>query len=528
MNSLYTLLNEHVLTEGRKEDVMAKYPNVSKEIVEQLSQLDPSGNNKYLEYMVKGYGVEGRTDIDEVIEIITDFNNKLPLMTPQNVQSYIDTEGSNWGSKKGELEKFSKSPKDINVYPTLAFVNHFTSFLNGIVTNKKEAEELKKEQDRVYEDDEILITSPKTHRASCHYGRHSSWCVSTANTGHFANYTKNGTLYFFLSKKDKAYTRHWSDKDNGEPPYKTALLLKDNGQASWWSKGDSNYANDLNVGSRELPFLTQEMVDKVLKHSKYVIENRKKREIERILVSKDFYKRGGGDSQSRQDFAGFVKTKIFTPEQIVSVIRNGNWLALYENSEVGKDIRQQLGPNVVYSLLREMISSVPNLMETLKDIHSQAFLSTISKSFGDEENKVLADMIKERLGKKPTAVEVGSDVKMYVDKWTMTPEAWEKYNSSSSYFFVGKVEPIEVGTNTNGEPVYEKTMNIENLIKGDRFNPKDHHTLQMMMLRAKMQQGGLYALVTDKDVLDQYVGKGGTDIPTEVRKTIMENAKKLG
>ena len=527
MDSLYNLLNEHVLTEGRKEDVMAKYPNVPKEAIEQLSQQDPSGNNKYLEYMVKSYS-EGRTDISEVIEIVTNFNNKLSLMSPQNIQDYINTEGDNWGSNKSNLEKFKKSPKDINIYPSLAYVNHFISFLNTVVTKKKEADEMKKEQDRVYEDSEILITSPKTHRASCHYGRHSAWCVATSNTGHFANYTKNGTLYFFISKKDIAYTKWWKDKDGGEPPYKTALLLKDNGDASWWSKGDSNYTNGLTVGNKDLPFLTQEMVDKILNHSRYVIENRKKREIERILISKGFYKRGGGDSQSRQDFAGFVKTKIFTPEQIVTIIRNDNWLALYENSETGKEVRQQLGSQVVYSLLREMISSVPNLLETLKDIHSQEFLTSVGETFGEEENKGLAELIKERLGKKPTAAEVGSDVKMYVDKWTMTPEAWEIYNNSSSYFFIGKVEPMEVGTNDNGEPVYEKTINIENLTKGDRFNPKDHHALQMMMLRAKMQQASLYALVTDKEVLDKFVGKGGNEIPAEIRKTIMERAKKLG
>ena len=34
-------------------------------------------------------------------------------------------------------------------------------------------------------------------------------------------------------------------------------------------------------------------------------------------------------------------------------------------------------------------------------------------------------------------VKVGKDVKMYVDKWTMTPEQWDQYNRTSSYFFIG-------------------------------------------------------------------------------------------
>lgn len=525
-NSLYTLLKEQVLFEGRKEDVMAKYPNVPKETIELLSTNDPSGNNKYLEWMTKQI-VAGNRNPERIIEAVRGYHSRLELINKQNMSTYENQSRRQWDNNI--FDRFIKSPKDINTIPDLAHLEHFVEFIRGVVSKNKEAEEMKKEADRVYEDSDILITSPKTHRASCHYGMHSAWCVATANTGHFANYTKNGTLYFFLSKKDKPYTRYWNDKDSGEPPYKTALLLKDNGQASWWSKGDSNYDNSLDPGSKNLPFLTQEMVNKILGHNKYVIENRKQREIERILVSKGFYKRGGGDSQSRQDFTGFVRTKIFKPEQLVSIIRNDNWLALYENSEAGKMVREQLGPQVVYSLLREMLTSVPNLTETLKDLHAQEFLTTVGTSFSEEENRELAGIIVQKLGKKPTAAEVGGDVKMYVDKWTMTPEQWAAYESSSSYFFIGKAEPMETGTDPRtGEPVYQKSMSIENLVKGDRFNPKDHHALQMMMLRAKMSQSGLYALVTDKGLLDEWVGKGGNEIPPAVRKTIMEKAKKLG
>ena len=508
-NSLYTLLEEQVLFEGRKEDVMAKYPNVPKETIETLSNADPSGNNKYLEWMVKQVA-NGARQLERIIESVRGYHDRLSLINPNTMAAYDAQSRRQWDGKT--FERFIKSPKDINTIPDLVHLEHFVEFIRGIVSKNKEAEEMKKEADRIYEDNDILITSPKTHRASCHYGRHSAWCVATANTGHFANYTKNGTLYFFLSKKDKPYTRYWSDKDSGEPPYKTALLLKDNGQASWWSKGDSNYDNSLDPGSKNLPFLTQEMVDKILKHNKYVIENRKQREIERILVSKGFYKKGGGDSQSRQDFAGFVRTKIFKPEQLVSIIRNDNWLALYENSEAGKMVRDQLGPQVVYSLLREMITSVPNLIDILKDLHAQEFLTNAGKSFSDEENKELAGIIVNRLGKKPTASEVGGDVKMYVDKWTMTPEQWEQYSRTSSYFFIG-----------------DGKGDIENLVKGDRFNMKDHHALQMMMLRAKMKPGsGLYALVTDKDILDSFIGKGSSEIPPDVIQTIMSKAKKLG
>ncbi len=509
-NSLYTLLNEHVLTEGRKEDVMAKYPNVAKDIIEYLSQNDPSGNNKYLDFMVGEVAKGGNKD--QILRVVTAFNTKLPMVNKQNLQDYAVEAKDAWGQY---WDKFIKSPKDINSYPGLTHVDHFMNFLDTVTSKKKEKEQLNKETDRIYEDENYIVVAPKTHNASCQWGRHSAWCVATANTGHFNNYMKNGTLYFFISKKNVAPTRYWSDKDNGQPPYKTALLLHDDGRAQWWSKGDSNYTDGLDISNQYLsPFLNQTMVDRVLKHNKVVIEARKQREIDRVRASRGFYKRiiFPSDSNLKNDFQGFVRTKIFKPEQLVEIIRNDNWLALYDNSETGKEIRNQIGNNTVFSLIRELLTSTPNLLETLKDFHSQEFLTNYSPKFTDEENTEIASIVLKRLGKKPTASEVGGDVKMYVDKWTMTPEQWDQYNRTSSYFFIG-----------------DGKGDIENLVKGDRFNPKDHHALQMMMLRAKMNPGTvLYALVTDKGILDEFIGKGTSEIPDSVRETIMSKAKRLG
>jgi hypothetical protein len=141
----------------------------------------------------------------------------------------------------------------------------------------------------------------------------------------------------------------------------------------------------------------------------------------------------------------------------------------------------------------------------------------------DDENREIAQIIVKKLGRKPTAADVGGDVKMYVDKWTMSPEDWQKYENSSNYFFIGKIEPVEVG---DGQ--YKKMMNLDSITKVDRFNPKDHHNLQMMMLSARFKNSNLYAIVTEKNLLDDYVGVPSQDIPEPVMKTIMEKAKKIG
>ena len=515
---LYKIFESTVLTEGRKEDVMAKYPDVSKEVIEHFSQNDTSGNNKYLDWMVSSYVKDG--SVTRAVEAVQGYHRKLAMINPNNMSDFSD----NYGDDVNNIEKIVKNPKDINSFD-LSSLEVFVSFLNSLTSKKQEAVQMKKESDRIYEDKELIVVSQKTHKASCSYGIHSAWCVATANTGHFTNYTKNGTLYFFISKIDKAYNDYWKDKDSGQPPYKTALLLKDNGEASWWSKGDSNYTNGLDVNNPKLPMLTNEIVSRVLAHNKNAIETRKQREIERVMVASGFYKRSGGDNNLKNDFAGFVRSEIYTPEQLVSIIRNDNWLALYENSETGAALRKTLGPKVVFSLIRELVTGQisTSQVEVLKDMHTQEFLSTYGKEISDDENREIAQIIVKKLGRKPTAAEVGGDVKMYVDKWTMSPEDWQKYENSSNYFFIGKIEPVEIG---DGQ--YKKMMNLDSITKVDRFNPKDHHNLQMMMLSARFKNSNLYAIVTEKNLLDDYVGVPSQDIPEPVMKTIMEKAKKIG
>lgn len=45
-------LFEDLILENRLDDVIKKYPEINKVTIEGLSTLDPSGNNKYLDWMV--------------------------------------------------------------------------------------------------------------------------------------------------------------------------------------------------------------------------------------------------------------------------------------------------------------------------------------------------------------------------------------------------------------------------------------------------------------------------------------------
>ena len=52
MEKIKYIVIEQLLNEGRKEDAMKKFPAVPAQIVDIFSQADPSGNNKYLDWMV--------------------------------------------------------------------------------------------------------------------------------------------------------------------------------------------------------------------------------------------------------------------------------------------------------------------------------------------------------------------------------------------------------------------------------------------------------------------------------------------
>ncbi len=126
------------------------------------------------------------------------------------------------------------------------------------------------------------------------------------------------------------------------------------------------------------------------------IETRKQREIERVLTSPGFYKRSGGDNNLKGDFNAFVRSGVYSKDQLVQIVRNGNWLALYENSELGRNIRSTLGPNVVFSLMREIImepNSASDFTAYLKEINDQEFLTNYGKEFSDEQNREFANII---------------------------------------------------------------------------------------------------------------------------------------
>ena len=545
---LYKLLESHVLTEGRKEDVMAKYPDVPVNIIEAFIEgetLEPqfksvwkSKDNKYLEWMVGEY-TKGSNTVSSIIDLIKNFYEKESVMTKGNIEKIIETRGGDLGDEGLDLKAFQTNPKEIKVYPNYDTLKIFIDALNEIKSEGQKLKQTKAEGKKIadgeYEGKKFRIISPTTYAASCHYGRFSQWCVATANTGHYYNYTKKGTLYFFVQEEKEGSTPikpQWGDQTRtqgaGVQPFKTALLIEDEGEKSWWTKSDIRY--DGWVGDRGFEWFTQDIADKIMTYNKKAIETRKQREIEIVINSEGFYRKSGGDNNLKETFSGLISNEMFSKEQLEKIIKNNNWLLLFSATEESEKTRKILGKQKVFGLTREMIQSASvsgELNDLLRDIDSQKFLSSyVDKNYGKEECKGIAELIIKRLGKKPSGSDFGSDVKLFVDKWTMSPEEMEKYLTTSNYFFVGVMENVEYGD------TFRKKLVVSDLTKVDRFNPNTHDALTIMMYAVTKRaysstSVGLYAIVTEKDVLDPYIGVESEEIPDSVIDLMMEKSKNI-
>jgi hypothetical protein len=114
-----------VLLEGRLEDVKAKYDDNMSNIIDNLSQGDPSGNNKYLDWMVKVYIDYPQTS--EILKVVSSYHENLQRLTSQISTPIVDANKSDF---PGTAERRVKNnPKDISGYPTFKSLKLITDTL---------------------------------------------------------------------------------------------------------------------------------------------------------------------------------------------------------------------------------------------------------------------------------------------------------------------------------------------------------------------------------------------------------------
>ncbi len=221
------LIFERVLSEGRKEDVLKKYPQYAETIDTFFTgDNDPSGNNKYLAKMVKllehemkswkeGNSVAGNVPDEELV-------NRYMYATARRIK-HIVIDFHNMA----KYMKGAKQSTDINSYKSLFDLQKALDEAEK-VKDRKEQEKIHKakmreDADRIYQDKTTLVVRPQSEGASCYYGQGTKWCISATDSQNYWNkYTEeDGAIFFFILDKEVAKKAE-DDNPNYDSRYENA------------------------------------------------------------------------------------------------------------------------------------------------------------------------------------------------------------------------------------------------------------------------------------------------------------------
>ena len=175
----YKLMNEG-LSQAKK--LYVDTHKIPQHTLDELANLDPTPQKKYIEWMAKSY-----LQIPEMSKyrIIADFDK---LVNKNIIQQ-----------------------KDINTYKNIEAVDDTVRRFENVQTKSeikkgvKDYEKDIKPEDKVFENDKVIVVQAKTKADSIKYGRGSTWCTAAmGDRNYFTNYffDKGVNLYYIIPKVD--------------------------------------------------------------------------------------------------------------------------------------------------------------------------------------------------------------------------------------------------------------------------------------------------------------------------------------
>jgi hypothetical protein len=204
-----------IILEGRKEDFAKKFSNKFTE--EQLRAIiDKSdvlpGQHKYLNFLGKVVNPKNfNSDLNIVVKLLEKFSTISQNLNLKDINQY---------------DKISTLKKELDDYD------------NRIRREIKTVDDA----DVVYEDNEMTVVSPKTHKSSCYFGSGTKWCTAASDSGHYDRYNQDGKLFYFVSKT----------KPTSDPTYKVALLKKFDGSETYYDAPDDSFRTGWIFGTEKL------------------------------------------------------------------------------------------------------------------------------------------------------------------------------------------------------------------------------------------------------------------------------------
>lgn len=217
-----------ILFEGRKEDSYKKYQkSIDAERKMVSNYMDDASAYDFLldEPFMKETNYKYLNDILEHYYTVNYYSGEAEPLPTSPARDLLFRYRSDIDFIIGFLEVYEKHKSKFKYSEFRKYVPHLEDFFNEAKKIKTEVESkqieksAKKEADKIFENDSLLIIKPKSFQSSCYYGAGTTWCTTMKNTpSYFNDYSSKGTLYYVILKK--------VDRDNKF--YKMAIFTPKN------------------------------------------------------------------------------------------------------------------------------------------------------------------------------------------------------------------------------------------------------------------------------------------------------------
>jgi len=218
-NIVKKIITEQLLLENRKQKVIdywihsleksgknLKYrysDETIKIVVNYVSKQDPSGNNKYLEWMTKQIFDNQISMFDaKMYNTVAEYHKNLNRITPDFLNNLKSLENVGL-SYAADEDKILEKPKDINSFSDIQSLDFFNEVLREFKTKgeTKKLDDEAKKAIKLYQSPYVEVVVPLSMEASCRYGAGTKWCTAARSENAFSHYSKNGVLIYVLPKK---------------------------------------------------------------------------------------------------------------------------------------------------------------------------------------------------------------------------------------------------------------------------------------------------------------------------------------
>jgi len=400
-----------VLNEGKKERLIDKFrPQLEGlsddaiSLAEQIIDNDPSVTKKYSEWGIKKF-------IDTVKNPTWNFLGKVPItiastawtrakmyhdiveqLSPEKVEkmfNFLELEG-HFSSEETE-NKIKSKPKDINSFDTIQDLLYFIEQYDEFLKVADDEKQIKKESERIYEDDRFLIIRPLSHKSSCYYGANTTWCTTTKdNDDYFNKYTSRGKLYYILDKKSNNRT------------YGKMALLVPHGKGAYEIYNQQDQGETLNFLLERFEPIKEKILELINKSDDYETLKKVKQNPKLGMyeaLNSDYFDRFIGDKVVF-NFKGEIESYLgfFKDEVGDDTLGYYNWMYQNPNGDffynTGKFDDDMSEGYPLYSLTSEQIDTLKAIIEILEPQLLSSFEGNDIKR--DDLEKV-ADFIKDNL-----------------------------------------------------------------------------------------------------------------------------------